>query len=190
MYFDHFEIDVLSFKIRDSKNSFNRDFSEFSFNTADNLWAKGGHCCINQVLVIICHDIQVVTDFFESFERNIASFFVSISDFKRMEAFIDKNKGVFQQGASEDNNTGCTITDFVILGFRKLNQKLRNRMFDFHLFHDSSTVICNQNVLITTNEHFIHTFRAKWGFHGVWNNSCSAEVCLGIIQLEFMPAET
>ena len=70
-----------------------------------------------------------------------------------------------QQSSSKDNNTSSTVTNLVILALRQLNEKLGSLMLDLHVLHDGGAIVCDANITILTDQHFVHTYCSgmRWG---------------------------
>tara|TARA_B110000285_G_C15094348_1_gene601016 strand:- start:272 stop:667 length:396 start_codon:yes stop_codon:yes gene_type:complete len=116
-------------------------------------------------------------------DSDITSCFKTISDLKWMKTFIEELLGLLKDGTSQNDNTGSSISDFVILGGRELNEESGGLMMDFHLLEDGSSIIGNDNFTVWGNKHLIHTLWSKgclkktgnsFGSKNVdlWNDNC------------------
>ena len=96
----------------------------------NNLGAEGGLGALSKLGVIVLEDIELFLDFGESVDGNIASNLESISNFQRVNSSIQKFLGLLEDGTSEHNNTGGSITDLVILRCGELSQKSGSLMMN------------------------------------------------------------
>ena len=64
---------------------------------------------------------------------NFTSTVVSIRYPYWVDTLIDQLGGLLQQRSSQHNDTGCSVSYFIILRLRKLDEQLGNVVGDFHL---------------------------------------------------------
>jgi hypothetical protein len=50
-----------------------------------------------------------------------------------MNSTLDEFFGLFKEGSSQDDNASRSITNFVVLGFRELDEEFGDLVFDLHL---------------------------------------------------------
>lgn len=65
-------------------------------------------------------------------DGDVASLLETIGDLERVNALVEQLLGLLEDGASEDDNTGGTVTNLVILGSGELNKKLGGLMMDLN----------------------------------------------------------
>ena len=61
-------------------------------------------------------NVQFLLNGIKLLNSNVTSFIKSISDFEWMDAFVQKLLSLIEDGSSEYDNTGCAISNFIILG--------------------------------------------------------------------------
>ena len=66
----------------------------------------------------------VYSGFLKSCECGFAGYPVSVDDGLRVNLFVHEDLGLSEQLSGEDCDGGCSITDFVILDFRDIDQYL------------------------------------------------------------------
>lgn len=102
-------------------------------NTNVHLATQTGLGDLDQVGGVIPAERDGVADLIKLRNGNFTSLVEAIGNSDGMDSLIDKIGGLLQHGRSEDDDTGCSITNLFILGFRELNQELRNVVRDVHL---------------------------------------------------------
>lgn len=60
-------------------------------------------------------NVKLLLDLFDSLDSDVASSFKTISDLKRVDTLVEKSLSLLKESTSEDDDTSCTITDFVVL---------------------------------------------------------------------------
>lgn len=115
---DKFEIHILSANISNLKNCIDGDFGKLSLIFINNLRAQGYHGRVNQLLVTIGLYIDYISNLIKSFEGYITSFIETISYLKWMKSFVNQTKSLLQESTSKHDNSGGTISSFVILTLR------------------------------------------------------------------------
>ena len=128
--FDQFKVDITTLKIGNVEDSSDGQICEVILALGNNLRAEGGLGALSKLSIIVLEDIELFLDFGESVDGNIASNFETICDFQRVNASLQKFLGLLEDGTSEHNNTGGSITDFVILRCGELSQKSGSLMMN------------------------------------------------------------
>lgn len=72
--------------------------------------------------------------------------------------FIQQFFSLFEEGSSKNNNTGCAITNFIVLTFREFDKESGNGMLNFHFFNDGGSIIGDGDFLIWGDDQFIESF--------------------------------
>ena len=118
---------------------------------ADDLGAESSSGALLEEFVIILLDVDLLLDVLNASHSNIASFLEAISNLEGMDALIKKLLSLLEESTSENNDTSSTVSDFVILRFRKLDQKSSGLVLNLHLFKDGSSVVCDNNITVRAN---------------------------------------
>ena len=80
--------------------------------------------------MVILEDVKLLLDLINTSDSNIASLLEAVGNFERVDALIQKFLSLLKDCTSEDDNTGCSITDLVILRSRQLCQESGCLMVD------------------------------------------------------------
>jgi hypothetical protein len=145
---------------------------------ADNLGAESSDGTLAKELVVILLNVDLLLDFTDALGSDIASLLKTISNLEGVNSLIKEPLGLIEEGSGEHDDSGGSITDFVVLRLRELDEEASGLMLDFHLLNDGSTVVGNDNVTIWADEHLVHTLGAKGGSHELGNGSCGQNVSL------------
>ena len=97
---------------------------------ADDLGAEGSSGARSKLGVLVLEDIELLLDLLDSTDSNVTSSLETISNFKGVDASIQKFLGLLEDSTGEDDDTSGAITDFIILGCGKLSQKTSGLMMD------------------------------------------------------------
>ena len=97
------------------------------------LAAQAGLGNLEQVAGILAGEGDFVTNLVELCNSDLTGLVVSISYPNGVNSLIDQFRGLLQHGRSQHYDTGCAITDFLILRLRKLDKQFCNVICDFHL---------------------------------------------------------
>lgn len=97
---------------------------------ADNLGAEGGLGAAEKLGVVVLEDVELLLNFIDSADSDFASLLEAVSDSQGVDAFFQKFLGLLKNGASKDDNTSGSITDFIVLGGGKLGKKACSLMVD------------------------------------------------------------
>ena len=93
-----------------------------------------------------------------------------------MDVLLDEIFTALQQFACDDHRTGGTIETMLLLGFGHFNNHLGCRVLNVHFLENGSTVIGDDNVAHTVDEHFVHTLGSKCGPYRICDSLCSGDV--------------
>jgi hypothetical protein len=72
--------------------------------------------------VVVLLDVDFFLNVFDSLNCDIASLLESISNLEWMNALIEELLSLLKESTSEDYDSSSSITDFVILRLRELDQ--------------------------------------------------------------------
>ena len=110
-------------------------------------------------------------------DGDVASLLETIGDLERVNALVEQLLGLLEDGASEDDNTGGTVTNLVILGSGELNKKLGGLMMDLngnvniivvmrtylHLLKNSGAIVGDDDFTVGRNKHLVHALGTERG---------------------------
>lgn len=68
---------------------------------------------------------------------------------------------MFEEGASQNDNTCGPISDFIIVTFGEFNHKFGDWVLDFHLFEDGGSIVGDGDLLVRGDQEFIKTLGAE-----------------------------
>lgn len=68
------------------------------------------------------------------FYSDFAGSFKAVSDLEWMDTLVEQLLGLLKDGTSQHDNTGGSISNFIVLGSRKFSQKFGGLVMDFHFF--------------------------------------------------------
>ena len=143
-----------------------------------NLGSEGGHCALSEVLVIILKDVEWLLDLIELLDSDVTSGLKTIGNLKWVNTFVEKLLRLLKDSTSQNNNTCGSISNFVILGGRELDEESSGLMMNFHLFKDSGSVISNDDFSIWGDKHLVHTLWSERSLEETGNSSGSENVDL------------
>ena len=61
-------------------------------------------------------NVQFLLNGIKLLDSDVTGFLETISNLEWMDTFVQKFLGLIEDGSSEYDNTGCTISNFIILG--------------------------------------------------------------------------
>ena len=176
--FDQIKVNILSFKIRNVENGLKSKVGIVGLALRYDLGSESGHGALSKVLVVVLGDVNFLLDLSKFLDSDVTSLFETISNLKWVNTFIQKFLGLLKDGTSEDNNTSCSITDFVVLRSGQLDKESGGLVMNFHLLQDGGTIIGDDDFTIWTDEHLVHTFWAEGCLEETGNGSCGQDVDL------------
>ena len=91
---------------------------------------------------------------------DLASLVITIRYPYGVNAAVHEVCGLLQKGGGEDDNTGCTVANLVILRFGKLHKQLRDMICDLHLAQNSRAIVCDCDIAVRGDEDLVKTARA------------------------------
>jgi hypothetical protein len=112
---DEIEVDVLSLQIGNMKYRLHGDVGVKVLALAHDLGAEGGLGALSEEFVIVFLDVDFLLDFLHFLDSDVTSFLETISNLEWMDSFVQKFLGLVEDGSSEYNNTGGTISNLIIL---------------------------------------------------------------------------
>ena len=115
------------------KNRLDGKISEVLLALGNYLGAQSGHGALLQILIVVLRDVEFLLNIIQSLDGDITSSLETIGNLERMNTLIQKFLGLLKNGTGKYNDTSCSITDFVILGCRKLDQKLGGLMMNLKI---------------------------------------------------------
>lgn len=86
------------------------------------LAAQTGLGDLEEVGGIFAAELDLVADLIELRNSNFTGLIVSVGYPNRVNPLVDKVRGLFQHGSCQHYNTGCAITNLLILRPGKLDQ--------------------------------------------------------------------
>ena len=78
---------------------------------------------LHQIVYVVFGKGDLITDLVKFCNSDLASFVVAIGDSDRMNTLVNQLRCLFQERSSQNHYTSCSITDFIVLGFRKFDEK-------------------------------------------------------------------
>jgi len=112
---DVVKVDVLPLEVGYGEHCLDCDVRHQVLALAHHLGAKGGSGALLQELVVVLSNVNLFLDFFNSFDGYVAGLFKAISNLKGVDAFVKEFLGLFEQGSGDDNDTGCAVSDLIVL---------------------------------------------------------------------------
>ena len=97
---------------------------------ADDLGAKSCSCAGTKLCVVILVDIKLLLDLIDLTDGDLTSLIEAISNFERVNTFLQKFLSLFENCTCKHNDTSCAVADLVILRGGKLSQKSGSLMVD------------------------------------------------------------
>ena len=82
---------------------------------ADDLGAEGGPGAGSQLSIIVLEDIKLFLDLLDSVDSDVTGLFETISNFKGVDALVQKFLGLLEDSTCEHDDTGGAIADLVVL---------------------------------------------------------------------------
>lgn len=83
---------------------------------ADDLGAESSDGTLAKELVVVLLNVNFFLDFTDALGGNITSLLETISNLQGMDALIKELLSLIEEGSSEHDDTGGSITDFIVLG--------------------------------------------------------------------------
>jgi hypothetical protein len=118
---------------------------------------------LNERLQIGFSELELVSYALKMLNSDSGSHFVALGDPNGMNASLKKTLSLFEKSTSHDNNSGSSITNFIVLTSGKLNHELGNLVVNVHLLQDGGAVVGDGDVAVRALKHFVHAFRAERG---------------------------
>jgi hypothetical protein len=115
---------------------------------ADDLGAESSDGALAKELVVVLLNVDLLLNGFNSLHSNIACALETISDLERVNALVEELLSLVEEGTGKNYDTGSTITDFVILRLRKLDEEAGSLVLNLHLLDNSGAIIGNDNITI------------------------------------------
>lgn len=157
---DVIEVNVAALEIGNRKNGFYGNVCHMILALADDLGAESSCGAFTKELVVILLNVNLLLNGFNSLNSNVTSTLESICYLEGVNTLIEKLLSLIEKGASENNNTGSAISNFVVLRLGKLDKKAGSLVLDLHLFNNRGTVVGNDNISIRAEIYSINQFYA------------------------------
>jgi hypothetical protein len=154
------------------------EVSEVILALRDNLRSESGSSALSEFGVVVFLDVQLLLDVTDSLDSDVTSLIETISNLEGVNTLLEELLGLFEDSSSQDDNTGGTVTDLIVLRGGKLGQKFGGLMVNLHLLKDSGSIVSDDNLTVGTDHEFIHTLGTKRGLHHSGNGSGSHDVNL------------
>lgn len=129
---DQVEVNISTLDIGDVEDGLEGEISEVILALRDNLRSEGGSSASSKFGEIVFLDVEVLLDLTDSLDSDITSLVETISNLQGVNTLLKEFLGLLEDGSSENNNTGGTITDFVILRGGELGQKFGGLMVNLN----------------------------------------------------------
>jgi hypothetical protein len=178
---DEVKVDVLSLKVGDMQNGLESQVGVVSLALRDNLGSKSGHCALSKILMVVLGNIYLLLNLVQLLHCNLAGGLKAVSDLQWVDTLIEKLLGLLEDGASEDHNSGSSISDLIVLGCGKLYQKSGGLMMDLHLLEDGGTIVGDDDLSVWRNQHLVHTLWTEGSLKEGSNSSGGQDVNLSNI---------
>jgi hypothetical protein len=82
--------------------------------------------------VVIFVDVNLSCDSLNLLNRDFTSLVKSVRNFEGVDALVEELLGLVEDSTSEDDNTGGSVTDLVVLGRGKLGKKFGGLVMDLY----------------------------------------------------------
>lgn len=157
---DELKVDVLAVKVCDGQDGIDGDVGELVVGLGDNLASQTGPGDAEQLLGVVLCEVDLVADFVEAGDGDLAGLVVAVCDADGVDALVNEVGGLAEQGAGEDDDAGGAVADLIVLGLGELDEQLGDVVGDFHLGEDGGAVICDGDVAVGGDEDLVQTARA------------------------------
>ena len=87
------------------------------------LGAECSRGTLSEEFIIVFLNVKGLFDLVYSVHCDVTSALKSISDFQRVDTLVKELLGLLKDSTSKNDNSSCTVANFVILGCRKLSEK-------------------------------------------------------------------
>ncbi len=145
---DVVKVNIATIKVSNCEDSLHSNVCHMILALAHDLGAKSGSGAFAEELVVILLNVNFLLDCIDSLGSNIAGTLKSISNLEWVNTLIEKLLSLIKESTGKDDNTSCSITDFIVLRLRKLDEEACSLMLDFHLFDNGCTVIGNDYITV------------------------------------------
>ena len=112
---DQVEVNILALKVSNMEHCLHSKISIVFLTLADNLWTKGSCGTFSEEFVVVFLDIKLFLDVIDPLDGDITSALKSISNFEWVDALIEEFLCLLEDGSSEYDNTGGSVTNFIVL---------------------------------------------------------------------------
>lgn len=129
---DEIEVDVSTFDIGNGEHGFEGKVREVVLALGDDLGSEGGSGALSEVRVVIFVDVNLSCDFLNLGNRDFASLVKSVRNFEGVDTLVEELLGLVEDSSSEDDNTGGTVTDLVVLGRGELGKEFGGLVMDLY----------------------------------------------------------
>ena len=100
------------------------------------------HTRLDERLEIVPGEVKRIRDGREMFGGDLRRGLVTLGYAHRMNAIVQEHFGLLEEGASEHDDSGSTITDLIVLALGQLDEEAADRVHDFHALQDGCAVVC------------------------------------------------
>ena len=157
---DQVEVDITTIQIGDVEDGAHSEVSVVLLALADDLGAEGGLGALSQLRVVVLEDVELLLDFIDSADSDVTGLLETIGDFEWVDALLQKFLSLLEDGASENDNTGGSVTDLVVLRGAELGQETGSLVMNLHLLKDGCTIIGDDDLSVRaeeSKEHMVST---------------------------------
>ena len=113
--FDEVEVHILSFHISNMEDGLHSEVSVLLLTLGDNLGSESGHGTLSKIFVVVLGDVNLFLDLLKLLDSNFASIVETISNFKWVDTLVEELLCLLEDGTSQYDYTGSSISNFVIL---------------------------------------------------------------------------
>lgn len=141
VHLDQFEVDVLALKVRNREHGIDSNLGELVVRLGDtvkqsekttcrptmlmfnlHLAAQAGLGNLEKVAGIVECEGNFVADLVQLCHGDLARLVITVGYPNRVDTLVNQLRSLLQHGRRQNHHTRCAITDFLVLGFRKLDQ--------------------------------------------------------------------
>lgn len=112
---DQLKVDVLALEIRNGQHGVDGNVGKLVVRLGDNLAAQTCARNLDQVLCVLLAELDRVGNLVKLGDGNVAGLVVAVGDADGVDALVDQLGRLLEQRTGQDNDTGCSVTNLVVL---------------------------------------------------------------------------
>ncbi len=93
-----------------------------------------------------------------------------------MDTTFELRQRLSENFTSKDDDRGCTVTDFLVLGSAEFDHGLGSGMCDFDFTEDSVSIVGEEDTAHGVEDHFEHGFGTKTGSNDIGDGFCGGDI--------------